>query len=954
MTKYIVASDVHIHNHPRHNLFNDPDFRLNQFITLANRLVQIGEQNGADHIILGGDQSHHALVPPEVGHVIREFISILSKGYKTVEYILGNHDINIRSQKPGRKSSILPLLSEFPNVHYMDNQVIQRDGLSWGFSDYRLKQDFTFIEDKVDILVGHVTILPNGQEYDKTKFKVLLAGDIHAHGIVRGTKDGEGHSIKIGVPLQNNLGDQVETNVLLLDTEKDPKEGILSDSPIYIEKLPVITEEFQFLRLMYEDHELYDSSNDYHVAYKRRTVTNEDIRSNITKTVDIYQIIDQVITDNDLNVIHNEVVSNTNDIPDQVDLNFNLLSVEIHNYRSIDDLTLDLSEGVTVFTGHTGSGKSTVVSAIHHALTGIGKLNESIRVDCNEAYVKVELEYLGSKYSITRGVKGGTYVEFYVDGVRDEEAHLKDLRSNIEKRLPFITYMHLMYHYQHRVGFLSDYAYADRIKMMSRAISLDVLEAYSRTSQQLLSKCKSEIPEVNSKIEVTESLMENSISRIRDDITQTEDELVSELESLDKKVDKLQSAVSKIKENDSNIDHVEFLKSSLVEISDESTSMNIDDLHAEVKKYKESINSIEVSGSETKDKLKEMTVKQSKGTQYLESSNKDLDKISKELSSLKESRCYVCDSVVDKEKMESLKSKLTEDSKNITEKREAVEKALERLAVKITDLETSMKESDDRVSELKSRIQDLQNSVFKYDSIMESKAKNDKVKDRIKEYEEKIDESLKKYNLDDIHNKISEMKDKRSSIQRMIYDLQSSNEERSKIDDYKVEINKANTVLKRLQDRQTLLESYASAVGNKGAIISHVFSEVSRELSSDVLNVRAYKTMKSGETRPDFTVDLKVMNSFIPYDQLSGGQKTIADMMILSKMVGISGGCGMLILDETLKYLDPDQTEMVSEIVRESQVSKILISTHASNFTGYDNIIRATLGEDGISKYMTE
>ncbi|MED9919697.1 MAG: AAA family ATPase, partial [Megasphaera sp.] len=41
-----------------------------------------------------------------------------------------------------------------------------------------------------------------------------------------------------------------------------------------------------------------------------------------------------------------------------------LQSLHIHNFALIEDLHLDLGEGVTIFTGETGAGKSILLDAI--------------------------------------------------------------------------------------------------------------------------------------------------------------------------------------------------------------------------------------------------------------------------------------------------------------------------------------------------------------------------------------------------------------------------------------------------------------------------------------------------------------------------------------------------------------------------------------------------------------
>ena len=53
-----------------------------------------------------------------------------------------------------------------------------------------------------------------------------------------------------------------------------------------------------------------------------------------------------------------------------------LQSLHIHNFALIEDLHLDLEDGVTIFTGETGAGKSILLDAIGMIgrKTGVGLL----------------------------------------------------------------------------------------------------------------------------------------------------------------------------------------------------------------------------------------------------------------------------------------------------------------------------------------------------------------------------------------------------------------------------------------------------------------------------------------------------------------------------------------------------------------------------------------------------
>ena len=69
-----------------------------------------------------------------------------------------------------------------------------------------------------------------------------------------------------------------------------------------------------------------------------------------------------------------------------------ITSIELGNFISHSETKLDFEDGVTVFVGHNGAGKSSIIDAITFGLFGehTRKSNKSlIRRGTSQAYVKV-------------------------------------------------------------------------------------------------------------------------------------------------------------------------------------------------------------------------------------------------------------------------------------------------------------------------------------------------------------------------------------------------------------------------------------------------------------------------------------------------------------------------------------------------------------------------------------
>ena len=82
-----------------------------------------------------------------------------------------------------------------------------------------------------------------------------------------------------------------------------------------------------------------------------------------------------------------------------------ITSIELGNFISHSETKLDFEDGVTVFVGHNGAGKSSIIDAITFALFGehTRKSNKSlIRRGASQAFVKVKFTSKNKTYEADR------------------------------------------------------------------------------------------------------------------------------------------------------------------------------------------------------------------------------------------------------------------------------------------------------------------------------------------------------------------------------------------------------------------------------------------------------------------------------------------------------------------------------------------------------------------------
>ncbi len=79
--------------------------------------------------------------------------------------------------------------------------------------------------------------------------------------------------------------------------------------------------------------------------------------------------------------------------------------IKLHNIRSYQDQEIELGEGITLFEGDIGSGKTTILMSIDFALFGNSTpdfYKSLLRKGANSGYVEIEFEHNGERYIIRR------------------------------------------------------------------------------------------------------------------------------------------------------------------------------------------------------------------------------------------------------------------------------------------------------------------------------------------------------------------------------------------------------------------------------------------------------------------------------------------------------------------------------------------------------------------------
>ncbi|AUR83013.1 coil containing protein [Vibrio phage 1.031.O._10N.261.46.F8] len=519
--KWLVTADVHIHDYHPHNLGDDPQFRLKQFLKLADRLVDLAVKNNCSGTIIAGDLIQVPVIKPHIQHVVWEFMKRLSAHGPTF-ISLGNHDVDSKNQSMESTMSIVPLLNDLPNVHFLDREVIEIAGKSVGFSPWVPEHNLEWYEGKIDVLVNHYTMAGDafgGQTIDNTRFGTMIFGDIHK-------SSRHGNIVSIGNPIGHRLGDQQDGKVIILDMNGiegvEKSEGISWDWVDVIE--PGV---WDFLRIYRPDRApvnageyAYDVCVPYPIPKDRRD------QGELVNALDVGQVMREKAELVGLTDLHIEMESEAKKrdlLQDPVDLNFEMVSLDIQNYRSIENARLDWRGGVTLVAGSIGSGKTSIIRALEYALKGDRNVRNQERNTMKKGeYLAVDLViiYGGQHIRINRGpgwcwywigdqqqVTLDSYVpedspEYYE---RVAAGGTNESSKALGEALEFMNHWNLMYINQFSNGLFASMNENQRIDMLAKILGWQSVQAFNQVASSRLKEIGYEKVDLENRIVTQEA-----------------------------------------------------------------------------------------------------------------------------------------------------------------------------------------------------------------------------------------------------------------------------------------------------------------------------------------------------------------------------------------------------------------------------------------------------------------
>jgi exonuclease SbcC len=376
-----------------------------------------------------------------------------------------------------------------------------------------------------------------------------------------------------------------------------------------------------------------------------------------------------------------------------------LRSLALKNIRSYKDETVKFPQGLTVFAGDVGSGKSTILYAIEYALFGSTSdlpFEYLLRHGEDKGSVELVFEIDGKKYTVHReferkndkfsSTKKGNWIRFKDAMVYYTPQELKEqmlrtilqFNESLAPRASSVIYRFAVFTPQEEMKRILDQRIDDRLKTLRKAFRVEDYKVAQDNSKVIRDHLRRERAKFEGKASDLEE-KEEQLEHKRKERTDQEERL----RSLAKKMKKLEAGLKERKKAMADLERLQREKMNL-EKYQESTLREVEHLKSNLNLARNELKGVD-------EKRAQM--------EKLEPKLKEYDDIKERI-----------------EAMDEKKALYDEKAKDVL----ALEKDMEALVARIKELEEIMT----RAPELKSRAKDLEKKVNKADKAMSKVEEN--------------------------------------------------------------------------------------------------------------------------------------------------------------------------------------------------------------------------------------
>ena len=643
-------------------------------------------------------------------------------------------------------------------------------------------------------------------------------------------------------------------------------------------------------------------------------------------------------------------------------------SIELVDFLSHSDTKLEFKDGVTIFVGDNGAGKSSVIDAITYALFGKHKRSDVkslIRRGTNQSYAKIEFSIRDKQYEAFRKIKNksSNYLEakFFettnnnrIDIVSGERKQYNESMKEEVEKIIGMDYKKLQIAsivQQGQLNAIIDLGATERQELINNIIGIDKLDIASKYMLENIKKFREKIKtDLNYNDNDIETLIRN-FEKYQQDIKETEpkkDQLELKQKQIQEKLKGLQNELEIETPKIDKINQLELRKNELLKYVKEREGV----IQQQISENERKIRDCEGCFEEIKENTG-FEVKIQKVEEAVEETLKKIQDISNQIASLKEkqilasklqlkdNKCPVCDSTgitklnpfFQEEHIKDEIIKLQQDIKlkekerdMYTQKRkEFLEKVQKTQGAEATLRAHSINTREELIKIQKETQIQKEKLPLTNDSDLKQISQIDNQAKLIFENILKLELETKDFREEEFLNLKKTIMEKQSELSQIDQEMGRMLE---KIDLAKKEINEIKKIiseLKQVREYILKLEKIEKNIFNKkGSVATSLRSWALNSISlkaSEYLSSLNTKIQRISLSEKDITcysntetLDLK---------SLSGGESVSIALALRLGMASLLGSSNLnlMILDEPTTHLDAERKKLLVGIL--SQLSEI-------------------------------
>lgn len=666
-------------------------------------------------------------------------------------------------------------------------------------------------------------------------------------------------------------------------------------------------------------------------------------------------------------------------------------SLKIKNIRSYEDVQIDFPQGIALFEGDIGSGKSSILMAIEFALFGLGseRGDALLRIGAKEGHVSLKFKVNGEEYVVFRSLikaRGGIRQDKCYIKTKEGIMHLSptEIKEKILKILNFnepasaraksVIYRYAIFTPQEEMKTILQMPHDSRLQTLRKALRIEdykIAESNASNLARYIDKKSIELTSKASDLRSDKEELKSKQSMVLKNRKSLE-KLLENDKSVEKEYEKLKKEIGQFQEIKNE------LSRSKVQIP--ILKKQIKENKGEIKRIESEINELTKETSDKEQRIDELRKVKRPASKTEEDLKVELKKIRRVEKYLRENKAAAESKINDYESI--LKNKVCPtcdrpvDPKNLEEKIRPQIEEIKRFSMKIKECEEKINE----IENLQEKLRQYNTTRDELSTLMKQfEDKNKKIEKenaRIKKISKIVEEDTKKLNklekkvenFGEISKEIAKLESKKNKKEkklRMIKDQISS--KRTTIDLLEMDIR---SLIQKIRKKERfkaqgenlkeyhiwLKDFFIPALEN---IENHVMLSINQEFCEHFekwFNLLVEDPEKSATINEDFTPIVEQDGYEQNIEYLSGGEKTsvaLAYRLALNNVVqkvatGIRSN--LLILDEPTDGFSKEQLFKLREILDELECPQIIIVSHEKELESFADHIFKIEKIDGDSR----